>query len=388
MFRSNRPPASLPEGWFPKQLHEIARIQGGGRLGLTKASYVAQGIPAYSAAGQDGYVDVIEGEEPSIILSSIGARCGKSFLAEGPWATLANTQVITPNPRVADARFLIGLLDNEGYWSRSGSAQPFIKPADVRGAWVPLPPLQEQQRIAEVLRSVDQATAANAALLNGIKATKQGTMEAALSRGFDEVRLESLLADTRYPMRSGPFGSALLKSELQTHGIPFLGIDNVHVERFVPVYSRFVSEEKYQELARYTVYPGDVMVTIMGTVGRCCVVPLDVGTAISSKHVWTLTIDRDLYSPALLAWQINHSSAVQAQLQGSAQGGIMSAISSGTLRDLLVPLPPPSEVREIESLLLSFNAQIDAVEAEQDVANALKADLMSDLFSGRVRVPA
>jgi type I restriction enzyme S subunit len=253
---------------------------------------------------------------------------------------------------------------------------------------IPLPPLDEQRRIAEVLRSVDEAIAANAALLDGVKAAKQGAMDAVLSGGFDEVRLETLLADTRYPMRSGPFGSALLKSELQPEGIPFLGIDNVHIERFVPVYRRFVSDEKYRELARYTVYPGDVMVTIMGTVGRCCVVPPDVGTAISSKHVWTLTLDQDRYSPALLAWQINHSPSVLEQLHGSAQGGIMSAISSGTLRDLIVPLPSPAEVREIEDVLLSFNGQIAALEAEQDRAHLLKAALSCDLLSGHVRVPA
>ena len=62
-----------------------------------------------------------------------------------------------------------------------------------------LPPLDEQRQIAEVLRSVDDAIAANAALLDGIKAAKQGTMDAVLSGGFDEVRLETLLAETRYP---------------------------------------------------------------------------------------------------------------------------------------------------------------------------------------------
>lgn len=251
-----------------------------------------------------------------------------------------------------------------------------------------LPPLGEQRRIAEVLEAMDEAMAANNALLSGIKATKQGAMEAALSGGFSEVRLETLLADTRYPMRSGPFGSALLKSELQPQGIPLLGIDNVHAERFAQVYRRFISDEKYRELSRYTVYPDDVMVTIMGTVGRCCVVPRDIGTAISSKHVWTLTLDKTRYSPALLAWQINHSPTVLTQLHGSAQGGIMSAISSSTLRDLVVPLPSPAEVQEIENLLLSFNAQIAALEVELATTRNLKTALMTDLLSGRVRVPA
>jgi type I restriction enzyme S subunit len=43
-------------------------------------------------------------------------------------------------------------------------------------------------------------------------------------------------------MRSGPFGSALLKSELAENGSPLLGIDNVFVERFVTNFSRFVDD--------------------------------------------------------------------------------------------------------------------------------------------------
>lgn len=315
-------------------------------------------------------------------------------VAQPDFGGVCSTDIIVLRAKsTADPAFLFQVLQSEplvahAVATAAGTKMPRTHARSILSYQIATPTLDEQRRIAEVLRSVDEAIAATNTLLDGVEATKQGAMEAALSDDFAEVRLETLLAETRYPMRSGPFGSALLKSELQPHGIPFLGIDNVQVERFVPVYRRFVSEEKYRELARYTVYPGDVMVTIMGTVGRCCVVPPDIGTAISSKHVWTLTIDQGRYSPTLLAWQINHSPHVLGQLQGSAQGGIMSAISSGTLRDLLVPLPSPAQVGQIEDLLMSFNGEIAALEAELDEANLLKAALTSDLLSGRVRVPA
>lgn len=251
-----------------------------------------------------------------------------------------------------------------------------------------IPPRDEQRRIADALRSVDRFVQLTSETLAAAQSAKNAALVAALGDAWPETTVEELLATTRYPMRSGPFGSALLKSELTTAGIPFLGIDNVQVERFVPTYKRFISQEKYRELARYTVYPDDVMVTIMGTVGRCCVVPPHVGTAISSKHVWTLTLDAERYSPALLAWQINHAPWVLDQLSGSSQGGIMSAISSGTLRGLVVPLPPSTELREIEQLLLSCNATISALEAELANAETLKAAVMDDLLSGRVRVHA
>lgn len=388
----------VPDTWAVKTVGEIASITMGQSPPSSKVSDDGDGLPFIQGNAEFGArypkprqfaADCPKVVERGDILLSVRAPVGEVNVAP---------------ERLCIGRGLAGLRPTDGdqdflYYALGGLAPVFarlsqgstfdaINGKDLRSIPLLVPPLDEQRRIAEVLRSVDEAIAATAALLDGVKVAKQGTMEAVLSGGFDEVRLETLLADTRYPMRSGPFGSALLKSELQPEGIPFLGIDNVHVERFVPVYRRFISDDKYRELARYTVYPGDVMVTIMGTVGRCCVVPPDVGTAISSKHVWTLTIDQGRYSPALLAWQINHSPAVLAQLLGSAQGGIMSAISSGTLRDLLVPLPSPDEVRQIEALLFWFNNQIAALEAEQVAASALKAALMSDLLAGRVRVPA
>ena len=108
-------------------------------------------------------------------------------------------------------------------------------------------------------------------------------------------------------MRSGPFGSALLSSELVDEGVPLLGIDNVQRERFVADYRRFVTPAKANELRRYRVFPRDLMITIMGTVGRCCVAPLAVDIALSSKHVWTLTLDTDRYLPELACLQMNYS---------------------------------------------------------------------------------
>lgn len=387
-----------PDGWTSTTVGEIAAVNMGQSPPSSTVTDDGEGLPFIQGNAEFGAhfptprqfaASCPKIVETGDILLSVRAPVGEVNVA--PERLCIGRGLAGLRPTAVDPDFLFyaisGLAPMFARLSQ-GSTFDAINGKDLRAIPLNVPLLHEQRRIAEVLRSVDETIAANESLLNGIRSAKQGAMEAVLSRGFSEVRLETLLAETRYPMRSGPFGSALLKSELHQEGIPFLGIDNVHVERFVPVYRRFVSEEKYRELSRYTVYPGDVMVTIMGTVGRCCIVPPDVGIAISSKHVWTLTIDQTRYSPALLAWQINHSPPVLQQLQGSAQGGIMSAISSGTLRGLMVPLPSPTEVREIEDLLLSFNAQIAALEAEQDQANTLKTSLMSDLLSGRVRIPA
>lgn len=273
----------------------------------------------------------------------------------------------------------------------------------LHGLEIPLPPLAEQRRIAEILSSVNEAIQATQAVIEQTRKVKEGVLHRLLTKGIGHTRfkqteigeipehwkllnLGSLLAEVDPAMRSGPFGSALLKEELVEEGIPLLGIDNVHIERFDRRFKRFVTPQKYQQLRRYSVRPNDVMITIMGTVGRCCVVPDDVGPALSSKHVWTLTFDDARYLPDLLCWQLNFAPWALREFMRSAQGGVMSAINSSVLRGVRVPVPPMSEQRHIHAVLMSFNNTIAAEEERLIALNASKAALMADLLTGRRRV--
>jgi type I restriction enzyme S subunit len=223
--------------------------------------------------------------------------------------------------------------------SASQTTQANISGAVLKEYCVPVPPLPEQQKIATILSSVDDVIEKTRTQIDKLKDLKTGMMQELLTKGIGHTefkdslvgriptcwsvaKVQDLLANTKYPLRSGPFGSALLKNELVPVGIPFLGIDNVHVEEFRPTFRRFVSKQKFQELKRFAVFPGDVMVTIMGTVGRCCVVPENVGEALSSKHVWTLTLQKGRYIPELLCWQINFSDWVKKQFINESQGGV------------------------------------------------------------------
>lgn len=136
-------------------LGDIATIIQGGRLKLSGKNFVSEGVPAYGAGGLNGYLAQAEFETPAVVLSSIGARCGKCFLAEGAWTSLANTQLIFPDPSKADVRYLWYQLNDEKRWHRSGTGQPFIKPSDVKGHRIYLPTLKVQRRIAATLGQAD-----------------------------------------------------------------------------------------------------------------------------------------------------------------------------------------------------------------------------------------
>lgn len=273
----------------------------------------------------------------------------------------------------------------------------------------------EQRTVNEILNTLDTTIRQTEAIIEKLKQVKQGLLHDLLTRGIDAngelrppqneaphlykesplgwiprewgiERLENLLSEDDPAMRSGPFGSALLKHELVERGLPLLGIDNVHVERFDTNFSRFVTEKKFNELARYAVRPNDLMITIMGTVGRCCVVPEDIGRALSSKHTWTITLNQEKYSPLLAMLQINYCTWVLRQFAKDEQGGIMSAIRSDTLRTLSLPTPPIEEQHKIESRLQAIITRIATESATALKLRLEKSGLMDDLLTGRVRV--
>lgn len=138
-----------------RPLSDFCQITQGGRHGFSGNDFVEDGYPAYGAGGMNGLLPNYEFDESAVVLSSIGARCGKCFFAEGKWSSLANTQVIRPNPELADAKFLWFQLNDEKRWPRSGTGQPFIKPSDVKSHLTYLPPLPEQRRIAAILDKAD-----------------------------------------------------------------------------------------------------------------------------------------------------------------------------------------------------------------------------------------
>lgn len=273
----------------------------------------------------------------------------------------------------------------------------------------------EQNRIAEILLAIDQIIEKTEALIEKHHQIKAGLMHDLFTRGitadgklrppreqapelyqespigwipkeWKHELLKNLLAPLPNNLRSGPFGSALLKSELVENGIPFLGIDNIHTEKFIDSYRRYVSEKKYNELIKYSVRPKDVVITIMGTVGRCSVIPDNIGRALSSKHLWTMTLDQALVIPELICWQLNYASWVKAWFRRETQGGIMDAIQSKTLKKLCLPLPPHNEQVRIFERYTSMTSKIANEKDKLEKLQKEKLGLMHDLLTGKVPV--
>ncbi len=146
---------SIPDGWAIEQLREIADLSGGSTR--TKASYVEAGYVAFSAAGPDGHLPDFEIEGSGVVLSAVGARCGRTFRASGKWSSIANTIKIVPRSGKCGPCWLYLATDDPTIWPKRGSAQPFVSINDARGVQVLAPDATTVARFEAACGSLDSA---------------------------------------------------------------------------------------------------------------------------------------------------------------------------------------------------------------------------------------
>lgn len=300
---------------------------------------------------------------PNDVLISIAGTIGRVGVVPEEAPPLNCNQavaIVRPGPRVSP-RYL-------AYWLSCGDAQRQIAKAQVTATIsnlslgqiskleVPLPPLPEQRRIADILDKADairrkrkQAIALTAQLLRSTFMSTVGPLAPAYDH-WPIKPLRDLAADTPHSMRTGPFGSDLKHSEFVESGVCVLGIDNAVQNRFAWGERRFISLDKYKHLIRYTVNPGDVIVTIMGTVGRSAVIPNDIPLSITSKHLATITLNREIADPCFISQALVTHPEVLSQISESNRGAIMNGLNLGLIKQLQIRLPPLETQLEFSSL--------------------------------------
>ena len=386
----------LPEGWQTRRLNDVVKPRSGNSTlikGRLSSEPKPELFPAFSASGQDVFHAEAEHEGEAIILSAVGARCGKCFRASGKWSAIANTHILRAKSDDMSLDFLFLLLNDESFWIRGGSAQPFIKVTESLNQEIPVPPLAEQRRIVArveaLTRRLDQARQARKAALTNAGTLMKNTISALFAESDSWGTVRNAVSPKKGAVRNGPFGSQLLHHEFKPSGVAAIGTRDVQTNRFEMRSGWFVAREKFEQFRRYQIFPGDVLCTIVGaSIGRFCVVPDDVPLAFTTKHIQALSLNSDVAVPRFVSFMLNFHPRCRNSLFSQVEGSAQPSLNATKVLETELPLPPLAEQRAIVTRLDALHGKLDELqrlqrEVETELASFTPA-LLAKAFRGEL----
>ncbi len=209
----------------------------------------------------------------------------------------------------------------------------------------------------------------------------------ALPYGWSWVPLNGLLSVDGKAMATGPFGTALRKSEHKSNGVPVLGIENIGQGKFESGNKIFVTEEKACELAAFRVNPKDIVISRSGTVGEICEIPDGLRNALISTNLLRVSLNHKVISSPYFVLMFQ-GGEVKLQVKDLCKGSSREFLNQSILGSIRYPLCGLQEqaelIREIEakfSIIDNNEAEIKYVLAK---AETLRQSILKKAFSGQL----
>jgi type I restriction enzyme S subunit len=166
-------------------------------------------------------------------------------------------------------------------------------------------------------------------------------------------------------------------------GVPVLSAQNVVDSQLNYESERFTTESEYQAFRRrLDIRDGDVLLTIVGSIGRAAVVS-GCRPAVFQRSVAVLRPKQDVLSDRFL-FHVTQSRQFQSQLAKSTNQSSQAGVYLGKLNKTLIPLPSLSEQRRIAEVL----DRAEALRAKRRAAIAQLDTLTQAIFSDLFGDPA
>ena len=365
-----------------------------GNTNLTKKAFVSDGpYLGVSAAGCDGRMEHAEHKKNTPVLSAIGAQCGRMFLPQEDFTAIKNTITLTPLEGVTDPVFLYYLLTFVELPQR-GAGQPFISKGDIQKFPVPLPPLEEQQRIVAVLdeafEGLARARAHAEANLQNAKELVATSTDALCSEATDDWKIGKMgdfcTFEGGFAFKSG---DAVKQSQVQLIRIGNLYQNILDLER-KPV---FYPDDFAESYSKFRLKAGDIILSLTGTVGKqdygfaVAVPETDRALLLNQRVARIMPKNVDILSPNFLL-RFLRSGSFLATLYNISRGTRQANLSTRDMADLPMAVPPMSKQLEIVESLDAIDAGsvqlIAAYERSIVDLDGLRQSLLQRAFAGEL----
>ena len=282
-----------------------------------------------------------------------------------------------------NSRYLFQLLNSNKFEAEAIKNSKGIAQLNLSSKWienfkVPIPSIEEQERIASILDKVDalrQKRKESIRLLDGfLKATFWDMFGDPVKneKGWEKKSIKEI-AD----IRIGPFGSLLHAEDYIENGIPLINPSHIINGEIVPDQSLTITPMKFKDLEPYQLKMNDVVVARRGEIGRCAVVRLSTPLFCGTGSMF-IRIKTD-YPPILLQYQI-YNTSLKEYLESQAKGVTMKNLNSGTVSELKVLAPPIALQTKFAEIVYKIEKQKEEMSNSQTELDNLFNALMQKYF--------
>ena len=342
------------------------------------------GFPGYSASGQDIRLPDYQFDTEGLVLSSVGAQCGKCFHATGKWGVVANTQPFMVTEK-GHPRYLYYLVNQQDFWEKGGTAQPYVQiPASISKA-VPVPPLNTQRRIAQFLDEktarIDALIEKKHELLDRLAEKRQALITRAVTKGLDSdvpMKPSGVEWIGEIPRH---WGIVRLRWYLRTASGEGLRNVNIADERTEIDYATVIGGNGTMGFTDAT--NSEKAILVIGRVGAHCgnVHPIDEPSWITDNALRVYDVrsfDRHYLLFTLRTCDLNRLASRNAQ----------PLMTGETVKAQYLPCPPISEQqaigKELEQSMSSLEDTTDRINQSIQVLFEYRSAVISAAVTGQI----
>ncbi|EFF1834355.1 TPA: restriction endonuclease subunit S [Escherichia coli] len=202
---------------------------------------------------------------------------------------------------------------------------------------------------------------------------------------WEWVCFEQICETDNNALKAGPFGSALKKSDCVKSGHKVYGQEQV-ISGQESLETYRITEDKYQQLKSCATKPGDILISLVGTIGKTLILSNLAETGIINPRLVKIALHSEiqrqyvkLYLDGPLAYDF---------FKGFSHGGTMDILNLGILKELPIPLPSLEEQHEIVHHVEQLFAYADTIEKQVNNAlarvNNLTQSILAKAFRGEL----
>jgi len=293
----------------------------------------------------------------------------------------AHGMIFRPNTELMDPDYFPFFISSDYFMNAAirisvGSLSPTVNWKTLKDLEFDIPDLESQRKSAELLTAANDLKQSYEALLLQIDELVKSQF---IERFSGDNFLKEPLKNNVEEMFIGPFGSALKNDCFvdQESGYCMVYEQKHAIQKTMDVPTRYVSERKYQELKRFTVLPGDIIVSCRGTVGEIYAIPDDAPMGIMHPSIMKVRLKKDKYDKKFFVFALEQY--MQDHARETNGTSIKMAVSASALEKELFIVPELKEQRQFVSFVeQSDKSKFELKKAISDINELIKSLMQQD----------